>query len=70
MSHGAELDMELFVGRGDQLSVRTLHRACKVRNGARPFPLSNLHFIRMINQMIVGERFEKLDGLLKQIGLM
>src|SRR6202795_1731691 len=59
--------MKLLVGRRDQLAVGTLHRSphrtCKIRNGARPFALSNLHFIGMIDQMIVGERFEKFDGL-------
>src|SRR6202162_5474494 len=59
--------MKLLVGGRDQLAVRTLHRsahrACKIRNGTRPFPLSNLHFIGMINQMIVGERLEKFDRL-------
>src|SRR5437879_5057671 len=37
--------MKLLVGRGDQLAVGTLHRSahrtCKIRNGARPFALSN-----------------------------
>jgi len=59
---GAELDMKLLVGRRDQLAVGTLHRSthrtCKIRNGARPFALSNLHFIGMIDQMIVGEGLE------------
>src|ERR1700674_4158420 len=59
--------MKLLVGWRDQLAVETLHRSphrtCKIRNGAGPFALSNLHFIGMINQMIVGERFEKFDGL-------
>ena len=36
-------------------TVRTLHRSAhragKVRNDARPFPLSNLDFIRMIDKM-------------------
>ena len=64
----AELDMKLLVGRRNQLAVRPFHRsahgACKIRNRTRPFALSNLHFIGMINQMIVGERLEKFDGLL------
>ena len=67
MCDGAELDMKLPVGGRDQLAVRTLHRsahrACKIRNGTRPFALSNLHLIGMINQMIVGERLEKFDRL-------
>ena len=63
----AELDMKLLVGRRNQLAVRPLHRsahcACKIRNRTRPIALRNLHFIGMINQMIVGERLEKFDGL-------
>src|ERR1700687_951150 len=59
--------MKLLVGWRDQLAVGTLHRsahrACKIRNGTRPFALSNLHFIGMIDQMIVGERLEEFDGL-------
>src|SRR5882762_9211788 len=59
--------MKLLVGWRDQLAVGTLHRSahrtCKIRNGARPFALSNLHFIGMIDQMIVWEGLEKLDGL-------
>ena len=67
MCDGAELDIKLLVGRRDQLAVRTLHRAAhrarKIRDSTRPFALSYLHFIGMINQMIVGERLEKFDGL-------
>src|ERR1700686_4716999 len=67
MCDGAKLDMKLLVGRGDQLAVGTLHRsahrACKIRNGTRPLALSNLHFIGMIDQTIVRERFEKFDRL-------
>src|SRR5437660_10982958 len=59
--------MKLLVGRDDHLAVRTLHRSahrtCKIRNGTRPLALSNLHFIGMIDQMVVGERLEKFDGL-------
>src|SRR5580700_9869349 len=59
--------MKLLVGGRDQLAVRTLHRsahrACKIRNSTSPFALSNLYFIRMINQMVVGEGLEKFDGL-------
>lgn len=42
---------------------RSAHRACKIRNRTRPFALSNLHLIGMINQMIIGERLETFDGL-------
>ena len=67
MCDGAELDMKLLVGRRNQLAVGTLHRSphrtCKIRNAAGPFALSNLHFIGMINQMIVWERLEKFDRL-------
>ena len=67
MCDRAELDMKLLVGRRNQLAVRpphrSAHRACKIRNRTRPFALSDLHFIGMINQMIVGERLEKFDGL-------
>src|ERR1700676_4838246 len=59
--------MKLLVGWRDQFAVETLHRSphrtCKIRNSAGPFALSNLHFIGMIDQMIVRERFEKFDGL-------
>src|ERR1700722_19582780 len=59
--------MKLLVGWRDQLAVETLHRSshltCKIRNGAGPVALSNLHFIGMIDQMIVWEGLEKLDGL-------
>ena len=41
MCDGAELGMKLLVGWRDQLAVgtrhRSAHRACKIRNGARPF---------------------------------
>src|SRR5580704_1173792 len=59
--------MKLLVGWRDQLAVgtlhRSLHRTCKIRNSAGPFALSNLHFIGMIDQVIVGEGFEEFDGL-------
>ena len=64
MCDGTELDMKLLVGRRDRLAVRTLHRSAhrarKIRNGTRPFALSNLHFIGMIDQLVVGKRLEKL----------
>lgn len=64
---GAELNMKLLLSRSDRLAVRplhwTCHRATEIRNGAGPFALSNLNFIGMIDQMVVGKRLEKLDRL-------
>src|ERR1700686_472225 len=65
--NGTEIYVETLVRGLDHRSAwhrhRTCHRSPEIRHSARPFALSNLHFIRMISQMIVGERLEKVDGL-------
>src|ERR1700686_1467390 len=65
--NGTEIYVETLVRGLDYCSARHRHRTChrspEIRHSARPFTLSNLLIIRMINHMSVGERQEKVDRL-------
>jgi hypothetical protein len=63
----AELDLELFPCRGNDLSVRTGHRALEgsgeIGDRAGTVTLTEKNFVRPVSDLIVGESFEECDSL-------
>jgi len=68
MRQCAEIDLEALVRGGYDFSIAkvhwTFHRSGKLGNGARPVILSKHHFVRIVNEMLVGKHLEESKGFL------
>ena len=66
VSHGTELDLELFVSRRDYTTVGTLHRslhsACEISHGAGIVAITEQDLIWIVGYMVIWERLEALHG--------
>jgi hypothetical protein len=60
----AEFQLEFLVGRGNNFSISalhgTFHRSREVGYRAGPVAFTKCDFVRIIDQMIIGERLEEL----------